>query len=146
MHAVYGRFDVQQEARDLLTSPGAIVRIGLNDVSISDPDFVDQIYAPGRGHKRDKDYSKNKALGMDTSIVAALTHDLHLNRREALNPFFSPKQVQRLDNELIQKSMQVKTLFSQAKDRGEVLNLSDVYFGFCNEYVIFRCYIGQGLA
>lgn len=102
-------------------------------MSISDPNFVDQIYAPGPGHKRDKDHSKNKALGMDTSVAAALTHDLHRNRREALNPFFSPRSIRRLDDELRNKSMQVESLISQAKDNGEVLNLTDIYFGFCNE-------------
>ncbi|KAI0196946.1 cytochrome P450 [Astrocystis sublimbata] len=119
---------------------GPVVRIGPNDVSISDPDFVDQIYSPGPGRKRDKDYSKNKALGMDKSIFAALPHDLHRHRREALNPFFSPRQIQRLEDELKNKSLQVKHLFSQARDSGEVLNLSDIYYGFCNDVVHQYCF------
>ncbi|KAI0118668.1 cytochrome P450 [Nemania sp. FL0031] len=126
--------------KELHAQYGPVVRIGPNDVSIADPDFVDQIYAPGPGHKRDKDYSKNKALGMDTSIAAALTHDLHRHRREALNPFFSPKRILRLDDELRSKATQVESLFSQARDSGEVLNLSDVYFGFCNDIVHQYCF------
>lgn len=112
---------------------GPVVRIGPNDVSISDPDFVDTIYAPGPGHKRDKDHKKNKALGVDSSVGGSITHELHRKRREALNPFFSHQCIERLDPELREKAEQLETIFAHAESNGEVLNLSDIYFGFANE-------------
>lgn len=113
--------------------PGPIIRVGPNDVSISDPDFVDTIYAPGPSYKRDKDHEKNKALGVDSSVGGAIAHELHRRRREALNPFFSPQRIHRLDPELRVKTAQMESVFYKAKETGEILNLSDVYFGFANE-------------
>lgn len=110
-----------------------MVRIGPNDISVSDPDFVDTIYAPGVGHRRDKDHTKNKALGVDTSVGGSIEHNLHRCRREPLNPFFSQQRIGRLDEELELKAAQAEVTFSRAKQTGEVLNLSDVYFGFANE-------------
>lgn len=114
---------------------GPIIRIGPNDVSISDAEFVDAIYAPGPGHRRDKDHEKNKALGVDSSVGGSITHELHQRRREALNPFFSAQRIKRLDPELRSKTSQLESLFARIKESGEVLNLSDTYFGFANEYV-----------
>lgn len=38
---------------------------------------------------------------------------------------------------LNEKSAQLHAVFAQAGKSGEVLNLSDVYYGFANEYVLF---------
>ncbi len=65
LHEKYGK-QLSKPTESVLTGVGPILRIGPNDVSISDPDFVDTIYAPGPGHKRDKDHEKNKALGVDS--------------------------------------------------------------------------------
>ncbi|KAI1266611.1 cytochrome P450 [Xylariaceae sp. FL1019] len=119
---------------------GPVVRIGPNDVSISDPNFVDVVYAPGFNHKRDKNPKHNRALGVSTSVGGALGHDLHRSRREALNSFFSPKSIHRLDTALSAKVTQVEQLFARARDSGEVLNLSDVYFAFCNDVVHRYCF------
>ncbi|KAJ3577087.1 hypothetical protein NPX13_g3484 [Xylaria arbuscula] len=110
-----------------------VVRIGPNDVSISDPDFIDAIYAPGPGHKRDKNAKHSRSLGISSSIGGSITHDLHRNRREALNPFFSPQRMHRLDPDLTAKAAQVDDIFASAKGSGQVLNLFDLYFAFCNE-------------
>lgn len=116
-----------------LTLLGPVVRIGPNDVSISDPEFIDAIYAPGPGHKRDKAYEKIKALGVDSSVGASIAHDLHRRRREALSPFFSYQRIKRLDQELTNKATQMESIFASARESGEVLNLSDVYFALANE-------------
>ena len=114
---------------------GPVVRITPDEVSVSDPDFLDIVYAPGPGHKRDKDARKVKALGINTSIGGAIQHDLHRRRREALNPFFSHQSISRLEPQLNSKVDQLEQAFGQAADSGTVLNLSDLYFAFANEYV-----------
>ncbi|KAI1880828.1 hypothetical protein JX265_001068 [Neoarthrinium moseri] len=93
-----------------------VVRTTPAEVSIADLDFIDTIYSPGPSQKRDKDIEKVKALVLDSSIGGAVGHDLHRRRRRALSSFYSPRQVLRV-----------------APD-GEVLNLSDLYFGFANDF------------
>lgn len=112
---------------------GPVVRIGPNEVSISDPEFVDSIYAPGPGHRRDKDNEKIKALGVNSSVGGSISHELHRRRREALNPFFSSQRIAWLNPKLTGKAAQIENHFTNAGKTEEPLNLSDVYFGFCNE-------------
>ncbi|KAI8626899.1 cytochrome P450 [Xylariaceae sp. FL1651] len=112
---------------------GPVVRIGINDASISDLDFVDIVYAPGPGHKRDKNPKHNRALGVNSSVGGSITHELHRNWREALNPFFLPQRIHRLDSDLTSKLAQVEALLANARESGQVLNLSDVYFASCND-------------
>ena len=109
------------------------MRIGPNEVSIADPDFVDTIYAPGTGHKRDKEPARNKALGLDGSLGGTISHDLHQKRREALNPFFTRQRIARLEPELADMGAQLDGLYATAAESCEVLNMSDVYFAFTNE-------------
>ncbi|KAI1152511.1 cytochrome P450 [Nemania diffusa] len=118
----------------------SVVRIGPNDVSISDPDFIDTIYAPGPGHKRDKNAKQSRSLGISSSIGGSIAHDLHHNRREALNPFFSPQSIHRLDPDLASKAAQVEGVFAVARESGQVLNLSDIYFAFCNDVIHKYCF------
>ncbi|KAF2966238.1 hypothetical protein GQX73_g7361 [Xylaria multiplex] len=119
---------------------GPVVRIGPNDVSISDPDFIDTIYAPGPGHKRDKDAIHSRSLGLSSSVGSSITHELHRRRRDALNPFFSPQRIHRLDPDLASKAVQVDNIFDNAKASGQVLNLSDIYFAFSNDVVHKYCF------
>ncbi|KAI0904518.1 cytochrome P450 [Ustulina deusta] len=106
---------------------GPVVRIGPND-------------APGPGHKRDKNSKHSRSLGINSSIGGSITHEIHRNRREALNPFFSPQRIHRLDPDLTSKAAQVEELFANARDSGQVLNLSDIYFAFCNDVVHKYCF------
>lgn len=137
MHRKYGKqgsvpYGLEAE-RDKLICAGPIVRIAPNEVSVSDPAFVDTIYAPGPGRKRDKDFAKNKSLGVNSSVGGSIAHDLHRKRREALNPFFSHRSISRLNPELAEKVSQVEEIFRRAKAGREVLNISDTYYAFCNE-------------
>jgi hypothetical protein len=34
----------------------------------------------------------------------------------------------------MEKAAQINSIFAKARESGEVLNLSDAYFGFANEY------------
>ncbi|OTB01690.1 hypothetical protein M426DRAFT_75079 [Hypoxylon sp. CI-4A] len=127
--------------KDLHRKYGPIVRITPAEVSIDDPDFVDSIYAPGVGHKRDKDFQKVKALGINTSIGGAVAHDLHRRRRDALNPWFSHRQILiKLVSKLEHKIRQLEDGFVRAQQSGEVINLSDVYFGLASDIVNDYCF------
>ncbi|KAH8898899.1 cytochrome P450 [Thozetella sp. PMI_491] len=119
---------------------GPIIRVSPHEVSIADPDFVDTIYAPGTGHKRDKEPTRSKALGLDGSLGASIPHDLHRRRREALNPFFSPQRISRLEPELAEKGAQLDSIYAEVAKSGEVLNMSDVYFALANDIVYKYCF------
>ncbi|KAH9883683.1 cytochrome P450 [Xylariomycetidae sp. FL2044] len=119
---------------------GPVVRIGPNDVSISDYNFIDVIYAPATGHKRDKNAKHNRALGVNSSIGGSVPHELHRRRREALNPFFSPHSIHRLDSDIAAKVAQVEGHFASARENGTVLNISDAYFAFCSDIVNQYCF------
>ncbi|KAK3688289.1 cytochrome P450 [Podospora appendiculata] len=119
---------------------GPIVRITPDEVSIADPDFFDTIYAPGPGHKRDKDPEKSKALGFSTSIGATVGHDLHRKRREPLNPFFSHRSIARLAPKLHDKIQQLEENLARAAAAGDVVNLSDLYYAFANDIVNEYCF------
>ncbi|TVY83824.1 Cytochrome P450 monooxygenase sdnE [Lachnellula suecica] len=112
---------------------GPIVRITPREVSISDLNFLDAIYSPGVYAKRDKDFEKVKALGINTSIGGAVGHDLHRRRRESLNPFFSKKGVLALAPQLQSKIFQLNSILAVSQKTGEVVNLSDIYFAFASE-------------
>ncbi|RGP81330.1 cytochrome p450 [Fusarium longipes] len=116
--------------------PGPIVRISPREISFSDPNFVDTIYSPGIGHRRDKDFHSVKAVGTAEGLGATLEHELHKRRREPLNPFFSRQAVsRRIPRLLEEKTPQLKDHFKAAAASGGILNLSDIYFGFTNDIV-----------
>ncbi|KAI2635632.1 cytochrome P450 family protein [Hypomontagnella submonticulosa] len=139
-------YDVLQPAqyvfkiKELHRTYRPIIRITPTEVSIADPDFVDSIYSPGTGHKRDKDAQKVKALGINTSMGGAVAHDLHRRRRDPLNPFFSHQSITRLAPKLNDKVQQMEDQFLQAEKSAEVLNLSDIYYGFTNDVVDECCF------
>jgi hypothetical protein len=114
---------------------GPIVRITPREVSVSDLAFLNTIYARGAHSKLNKDLEKVKALGINTSIGGAVEHDLHRKRRESLNPFFSKNSVMNLGPQMQAKTAQLKDIFATSLEKGEVVNLSDLYFAFSSEYV-----------
>ncbi|KAK0357392.1 hypothetical protein LTR59_009954 [Friedmanniomyces endolithicus] len=75
---------------------GPIVRIGPNEVHVSDPDFYDILYAslPSRRHK---DIFAIDGFGLAQSVIATANHEHHRMRRAALNPFFSTQAVAKLE-------------------------------------------------
>jgi cytochrome P450 len=112
------------------------VRISPREVSFSDPNFVDTIYSPGSSYRRDKDFHSVKALGTDEGLGATLEHELHKRRREPLNPFFSRQAVSRRMPHLLEgKIAQLSNHFKASFSSGDILNLSDLYFGFTNDIV-----------
>ena len=113
---------------------GPIIRITPREISVSDPEFLDAIYAPGQGLRRDKDLEKVKALGINTSVGGAVQHDLHRRRREALNPYFSQKSVLNISPQIVDKASHLGRTFLAASEDGHVINLSDIYFAFASEY------------
>jgi hypothetical protein len=133
MHDMYGKQHLNPLFRVATDIQGPIVRISPREVSISDVEFIDTVYAPKNQAKRNKDFEKVKALGINTSIGGAVDHDLHRRRRESLNPFFSKKSVLNLAPEIEEKTAQLEGIFAASIKEKKPINLSDLYFAFSRE-------------
>jgi hypothetical protein len=116
---------------------GPIVRITPDELHINDVGFLDTIYAPASS-RRDKYSYQMRTLRVPGSIGAAVSHDLHKGRRDALAPFFSKRNVLHLEPLITQKLDQICQLMRKHAINKIPINLSDVFFALCNEYVPTR--------
>ncbi|KAK4505775.1 hypothetical protein PRZ48_003740 [Zasmidium cellare] len=124
----YGKYPFK--IKELHKRYGPILRPVPDEVHIDDPDFLDTIYA-----LRNRNNPTQRGLLVDQSVGGAEDFHLHKIRREALNPYFSHKAVMSMEDLILEKRDQVTKVFEQAARSGQVLNLSDVYFGFSNDLV-----------
>jgi cytochrome P450 len=95
LHDKYGRSRSHwtQQYTSLLThsNAGPIIRINPWELHIRDPDFYDTIYSATA--RRDKVLA-HQWQGSYGSVVNTVDHDLHKQRRKALNPYFGKRQLQ----------------------------------------------------
>ena len=115
-----------------LMLPGPIIRINPREIHISDANFLDTVYAPSLV-QRDKDEYQLRTLRVPTSIRGTVNHNLHKRRREALNPFFSKRNVLNLETVIVRKIDQLCRVIESHSHEETVVNLSDVFFAFANE-------------
>ncbi|KAJ0124041.1 Trichodiene oxygenase [Diaporthe amygdali] len=106
---------------------GPIVRINPIHIPINDPTYMDDIYASGNKHKRERDpwfphASENGFL--NGSLLQTMDHDTHRMRRGALNPFFSKRAIQDLESVLVDKTNMLVRRLSQARRAGRVVNFT----------------------
>ncbi len=94
-HEQYGPLKIssflQRIHLTLWYNQGPIIRINPTEIHISDPDFYDVIYSSNTRFNKLEAYKYR--LFAPTSLQATVEHDLHHNRRMALNPFFSKRQI-----------------------------------------------------
>ena len=101
---------------------GPIVRIGPNELHISDPDFYDVLYTGG-AEPRDKDIFAINGFGLAKSHIATEKHDHHKLRRAALNPYFSTQAVTKLEPVIRAKVEILSSGLNLAHETGELVNL-----------------------
>jgi cytochrome P450 len=75
---------------------GPIIRISPHTIHINDPNYIDMVYA-GPSKRRDKWRLIVGMLSIPLSVAATIPHDLHRQRRAALNPYFSKQSIRRLE-------------------------------------------------
>lgn len=76
-------------------SPGPIIRIGPNEVHISDPDYYGELTA--MKHRLDKDPRFYRFMGSTEASFSTPSWELHRKRRSKENPFFSRAMVDQLE-------------------------------------------------
>jgi cytochrome P450 len=72
------------------------VRIGPNEVHVSDPNFYDELYT-GISRPRDRDEFTIRGFGLPDAVLNSPDHGIHRMRRAALNPYFSQQAISRID-------------------------------------------------
>ncbi|KAI1442048.1 cytochrome P450 CYP682H1 [Annulohypoxylon stygium] len=105
---------------------GPIVRVTPNEVHFNDPEFIDAVY-PGFGRKTDKPIWFARRTGTPFSIVSTPDHDLHRQRRNALNSFFSVASVRRLEPIMKEYMGKLISRMEQAGKTGEILQMHHLF-------------------
>lgn len=140
LHEVYGSYpplpieENMTRPTDSLLPIGPIVRIGPNEVHISDPEFYDVLYTGGRD-RRDKDIFAIDSFGLAKSVIATVNHHHHRLRRSALNPFFSTQAVAKLEPTVKAKVDAVCQHFKRARETGTAINIEVVFAALTTDII-----------
>ncbi|KAI1827693.1 benzoate 4-monooxygenase cytochrome P450 [Xylaria intraflava] len=120
------KFQYLWKIQELHEQYGPIIRINPYHIHIHDPEFLDEIYASGN-RKRDRDtwYMHARPNGVQGwSLLQTMGHEIHRQRRAALNPFFSKRSIQQLEPMIVEKIDRLSSRLSQSSRKGDVVNLS----------------------
>ena len=125
-----------------LVIPGPIVRINPIHIHINDPDFYDEIHGGGNRRRDRCSWSLHADDNSPTSgtMLQAMGHDLHKMRRQAVNNFFSKRQIQALEPLIKSKVDKLTSRFSQACKEGSVVNLTYAMGGLTMDVIAAYCF------
>ncbi|KAH9838163.1 Cytochrome-P450, partial [Teratosphaeria destructans] len=106
---------------------GPVIRIGPNEVHLSDPAAYDQIYSNASPFYKDPHFYN--VYGMEKAMFCTIPNDLHKRRRAPLNNFFSKKAIMEYED-IVQSKVsllcqRIEAAFSHEK--GEPLDLSRAF-------------------
>ncbi|MCJ1420372.1 hypothetical protein MMC32_006729 [Xylographa parallela] len=120
--------------RNLHGQYGPIIRINLYELHISDPSYIDTLYASSAsGEKRDKWEWYTKQFGTSGAMFSTNEHDSHRARRAALSRFFSMASVRRLQPMIHDRVEWMIERFRECKDKEDASITTNVAFaGFTN--------------
>ncbi|KAK2792149.1 hypothetical protein FQN52_003917 [Onygenales sp. PD_12] len=118
---------------------GPIVRINPEELHIRDAEFFDEIYSAGnkKRHKYDK---WAKMAGAPTSTSTTVDHDLHRQRRAAINPSFSKRAVVGLEPKVQQKVDTLCERFEALARTGEPVRLDVAYGALTTDVITEYCF------
>lgn len=121
---------------------GPVIRIGPDEVHLSDPDNYDKINRVGT--KFSKDGTFYGAFGNPNSSFTTPSNELHRLRRGGLNSFFSRKVVLQLEDIVHQKTELLAALVSKALETGGEVDmhhgLRAVSTDVVTDYAFGACY------
>ena len=124
LYPYQGRWLFQQIA--LHEKYGPIVRVGPDEIHISDPKFYDTAFGTAK-KKRDKSMTWYWFVGSGTNIdgsaFGTLSQEQHAIRRSAMNPFFSMKKVRELEDRIRVHVEKTRTVLEKAGEEGKPINL-----------------------
>ncbi|KAF2203658.1 cytochrome P450 [Delitschia confertaspora ATCC 74209] len=114
---------------------GPIVRINPDELSISDPDFYNEIYVT-ESKRRTSHYDVFcKGIDFDGSHLLTVDHNLHRKRRKPLEPFFSRMGIQRLQPMLAEVALKLENRFKALAGTNQVIRLDHAFAAFSGDII-----------
>ncbi|KAK1988402.1 cytochrome P450 [Colletotrichum cereale] len=105
---------------------GPIVRITPDEVHFADPEFLDTLYPVG-GRKTEKPTWFALITGTPHSIVSTINHDLHRQRRNAINSFFSTASIHRFEHIMKEHLARLLSRLDASARANEVVKIHEVF-------------------
>lgn len=115
------------------------MRINPDEVHIKDPEFYDEIYS-GPTKKRDKYDKWIMMAGAPRSAFSTTEHDLHRQRRAALNPFFAKRSVIRLEPRISEKVRTLCGRLAECMKDERVVDLHTAFMALTTDIITEYCY------
>ncbi|KAH8810910.1 cytochrome P450 [Xylogone sp. PMI_703] len=120
---------------------GPIVRINPNELHISDPEYLGEIYG---STKRIRDrYQPWTAGGALTSVIATISHEHHRLRRAALSPFYTKRSVRDSEPMIRKKVRTLTTRLQEAFQTGEVIRMDAAFVALSLDIIYKYCFAGE---
>jgi hypothetical protein len=110
---------------------------------VNDPEFIEQLFA-GPGKTREKGQFTINGLGSSPTALSTKEHNLHKSRRAALNPFFSTKNIRRLEPMVHEIVDQIFLVLEQHRKDETPVNMSLLYRAATHD-LIAEYALGHGL-
>lgn len=120
---------------------GPVVRINPNEVHISDPAVFHTIY------KQNTHFTKDPvtyALGMSNAITMTMQVDAHKVKRQTLDPCFSKRRVNTMEDGLYEELELLFAKISEYENRGEEVPIQELYYCYTGD-IISRYLFGKSL-
>lgn len=116
-----------------------IIRISPDELHVNDPDFYDVLFA-GAHTKRDKPPKWSQAFNNKESIFGTIHHDQHRVRRAALNPFFSPAALHKLEPLIQDYIDRIIAVFRRYQSSGDVIHLKPAFGAMTSDIIADYCF------
>ncbi|KAL9078820.1 MAG: hypothetical protein Q9157_002261 [Trypethelium eluteriae] len=120
--------------RELHDKYGPIIRINPYEIHVDDPAFYADLYTGSTG-KRDKWHWSMNMFGMKSATFSTVPHDLHRERRAALNPSFSKAAIYHLEPVILALVDQLCDRLQEYQRSGEPANLGPIFAALTTDVV-----------
>ena len=124
---------------------GPIVRIRPDTLHFNDPAFVDKLYSSAPKHRRERHNNVIQMLQAPGSSLASRSHELHRQRRTVMNPYFSQRNVRRLEpvvNDVLANLL--RRMDGWAKDGLPSAQMNQVYRAATSDVIQAYAFGGEG--
>jgi cytochrome P450 len=116
-------------------NPGPIIRITPREIHIKDSDYYDEIYA-GAARKREKDGPAVRQFDVDGSVFAAISAEVHRERRASLNPSFSKQAISQNETDIKKRLDQFYRHLSKACQTGRTISLDAGFSALTTDIIL----------
>ncbi|KAL9097878.1 MAG: hypothetical protein Q9165_000204 [Trypethelium subeluteriae] len=106
---------------------GPIVRVNPDEVQVNDITWYSTLFTSSGKARREKYWPQARGSDTPFSTFATVSHELHRNRRNALNPFFSKRSVTDLQPVIKQEIQKLCEQLSKCAENDEVISIDAAF-------------------